>query len=244
MEKIKIAIVGAKGKMGSAVCKRLSRNFDIVEICKGDSFGDFLDVQVVIDFGSGSSSAESAKWCARKGIPLIIGSTGQSVEEMKTIERAATKTSILKAGNFSIGIFVMKKLIDVVLKHRVQDVVVLEKHHREKKDNPSGTALELKAHIEKQAKVKDVFGLRGGKEIGMHEVDFYLENELISIKHQAFSREAFVDGVEKTVQFMLKPRSIGMYDFSDVLSQWYLCKKMKYRFDTFTNFWDNICTEG
>ena len=216
MKKLKIAVVGANGKMGKIICEKLNAEFDVLKItreCKLDK----QDVCLVVDFASAETSVESAAWCAKHKVPLIVGSTGQTNSQKNEILKASEKTPILIAGNFSVGILLLKKLLKTVDFELVEDIVIFEKHHKNKKDKPSGTALELESLIKsKTGCFVDVLTERGGKEIGTHKIDLYLKNELISIKHQAFSRECFADGVLFAVKFMLEKKENKLFSFEDV----------------------------
>lgn len=218
MKKLKIAVVGANGKMGKLLCEKLNDKFDVLKItreCKLDK----QNVCLVVDFASAESSVESAVWCAKHKVPLIVGSTGQTNFQKDEILKASEKTPILIAGNFSVGILLLKKLLKTVDFELVEDIVIFEKHHKNKKDKPSGTALELENLIRsKTSRHADVLVERGGKEIGTHKIDLYFENELISIKHQAFSRECFADGVLLAVEFMFQQKERKLFSFEDVFN--------------------------
>ena len=218
MKKLKIAVVGANGKMGKFLCEKLNDKFDVLKItreCKLDK----QNVCLVVDFASAESSVESAVWCAKNKVPLIVGSTGQTNFQKDEILKASEKTPILIAGNFSVGILLLKKLLKTVDFELVEDIVIFEKHHKNKKDEPSGTALELENLIRsKTSRHADVLVERGGKEIGTHKIDLYFENELISIKHQAFSRECFADGVLLAVEFMFQQKERKLFSFEDVFN--------------------------
>ncbi|MBR2391104.1 MAG: hypothetical protein IKB06_01245 [Clostridia bacterium] len=218
MKKLKIAVVGANGKMGKLLCEKLNDKFDVLKItreCKLDK----QNVCLVVDFASAESSVESAVWCAKHKVPLIVGSTGQTNFQKDEILKASEKTPILIAGNFSVGILLLKKLLKTVEFELVEDIVIFEKHHKNKKDKPSGTALELENLIRsKTSRHADVLVERGGKEIGTHKIDLYFENELISIKHRAFSRECFADGVLLAVEFMFQQKERKLFSFEDVFN--------------------------
>ena len=109
MKKLKIAVVGANGKMGKLLCEKLNDKFDVLKItreCKLDK----QNICLVVDFASAESSVESAVWCAKHKVPLIVGSTGQTNFQKDEILKASEKTPILIAGNFSVGILLLKKL--------------------------------------------------------------------------------------------------------------------------------------
>ena len=211
---MKIAIIGSKGRMGQAVCEALNEKFELIEIDKTVSIETARGAEIVIDFSSGENSAKTAVWCEKNNKKLIIGATGQTKSELKKIAKTSENNVVVLAGNFSIGIARIKKILKTILTADVQSVSVIEKHHKDKKDSPSGTALDLKAVIESLTnKNVQVCSVRGGKEIGTHEIDVYYENEVIRISHQAFSREAFVRGVELSVEFVKNQSEPGLYEF-------------------------------
>lgn len=211
---MKIAIIGSKGRMGHAVCEALSEKFELIEIDKTVSIETARDAEVVIDFSSGENSAKTALWCEKNNKKLIIGATGQTKSELKKIIKTSENNVIVMAGNFSIGVARIKKILKSILTADVQSVSIIEKHHKDKKDSPSGTALDLKAVIESLTnKCVQVCSVRGGKEIGTHEIDVYYENEVVRISHQAFSRDAFVRGVELSVEFVKNQSEPGLYEF-------------------------------
>lgn len=215
--KRKIAVVGGQGKMGSVVCKSLSKDYKVLVIGRKDKLTG--KINLVIDFGSAGSSVQSAIWCREYGVPLIVGSTGQSEEQLKIIQDASKVVPIVLAQNFSEGLVLMKKALKNVIVKNVRDVIVFEKHHREKKDSPSGTAKNLEQFIGGlfDGDIQMICE-RGGKEIGTHIVDCYFDNEMISMTHKAFSRDAFADGVKKVVSWILngEKKQNGIYSFDEI----------------------------
>ena len=212
-----IAIVGAYGKMGKILCEKIKSNFEIIEITENNSLYDYKNIDMVIDFSSASQSVRSAIYCKEFKIPLIIGATGQTETQRNEIIEASKFIPIMMSGNYSYGILVIKKLIELIgnyFKTIKSDITIIEKHHSEKKDSPSGTALILSEEIEQKLNIKPVIlSERGGKEIGEHKIDIYFENELISISHKAFSRECFADGVIKCIDRMLNINKNGIFKF-------------------------------
>ncbi len=215
MKNFKIAVVGYKGKMGSIVFEILKKRYNVIGIGRNDVFCS--DANLVIDFASAESSVDSAKWCAEKKVPLIIGSTGQSESQMNEIIELSKFVPILKAGNFSIGVNNLKKSLKKLITKDAQDITIFEKHHKNKKDAPSGTAKEIAGFIMQNFNIKpNVIFERGGKEIGEHIVSVYYENEVVSIKHKVFSREAFADGVLKAVLIIKNIKNSGLYSLEDI----------------------------
>ena len=209
-----IAIIGSNGRMGQVLCSKLCEKYDIIKIDKTVPIEEAKDAEILVDFSTGENSAKTAIWCEKNNKKLIIGATGQSKSDMRKILRASECVPIVTAGNFSVGVARLKKALNEIVKEDIQSVSIIEKHHKNKKDKPSGTALELKKHIESSLKKEvQIHSIRGGNEIGVHEIDLYYENEVIRISHQAFSRDAFVRGVELSIEFLKRQDEPGLYQF-------------------------------
>lgn len=215
----KILVAGYQGKMGSVVFETLkSAGFDVVGKGHGDDFDHIGKVKLVIEFGGAECSACCAKWCKENRVPLVIGSTGHSAEQVGLINDAAKETVVVMAGNFSLGIWCTKQMIKMLKTVGVTEACIFEKHHKNKKDSPSGTALELANVVKNELKINpQLFSLRGGKEIGTHEISFYFEDECIEISHKAFSRTAFAKGVVLVAKNINKLESNGIYSFEDMM---------------------------
>ena len=214
---VKIAIVGSNGKMGKLLVSKLKNNYTLIEIDKNDSIEKAIDAEMVIDFSTARNSVKTAKWCADNYKKLIIGATGQSVYEINKIINASKKTPIMIAGNFSVGIAKLKIMLNEAVCKDLLSIVILEKHHHAKIDKPSGTALELEKELKNLTACPiEILSIRGGKEIGIHEISFYFENEVIRLSHQAFSRDAFANGVIKAVDFMKNQSVAQLYDVKNI----------------------------
>lgn len=200
----KIAVVGYKGRMGSLITKELQKSYGVAKIGREDSLSDTKDVSLVIDFASHESSLNSAEFCLKNNIPLIIGSTGQTEEEDKRIEEISKKVKIIRKANFSKGIDILKTFILQVIKVSPDRFEIIEKHHKNKKDSPSGTALELEKTIRQNfdgdIKIKSI---REGEEMGEHEIVAFFGDEKLSFKHNVYSRNAFIVGVVEDVRKIL-----------------------------------------
>ena len=210
----KIIVVGAKGRMGSVVAQTLKDDgFEVLEIDKESPFDENKQADMIIDFASAVSSVESAKFALKHKIPLIIGATGQSIEQKQFILSAGEYIPVLLCSNFSVGIAKLKSLIRDILKLNIENVCIFESHHKNKLDAPSGTALELLDVVNKDF-IGDIQVLseRGGMEIGTHKIDFYFGAEKLTVSHQAFSRQAFADGVLIAVKNMAN-LGAGVYNF-------------------------------
>lgn len=217
----KMLVVGHKGKMGSVVFDELAKNgFAVVGKDKEDEFSKPEDIYLVIDFGGAESSALSADWCRKNKIPLIVGSTGQNDLQMKFIEDASKVVPVVVAGNFSLGILFVKKMIKELKSLDIEDVCIFEKHHRHKQDSPSGTSLEIEKVVRERLKISpQMLSLRGGCEVGTHSVSLYFGDECIEISHKAFSRKAFAQGVVWVVGLIDRLTDSGLYSFEDVMQK-------------------------
>ena len=193
----------------------------------------------VYPFAGSKATTESAlpDIAARK-IPLIVGTTGCSDDELNQLKKVAGSSPVMYSTNYSIGVnvlFNLVKLASAQLKNK-SEVEIVEKHHRYKKDSPSGTAVTLGEIIaeengstlsEKQINGRSgnenirtdeiaFHALRGGNIVGDHSVQFILENEIIDIRHEALNRKIFTDGAVSAIPFMLEKKS-GFYHISDSL---------------------------
>ena len=201
----KIAVVGYKGKMGRPIFLALKEKFDVIGIGREDKLSVCNGLDLVIDVASGESSVNSAEFCLKHHIPIIIGSTGQSEEENKRLKDISHKIVMIRKSNFSTGFEILEKMIDEVLKYNLESIEIVEKHHVNKKDAPSGTAIELKKYIEKKYCVQvKIYSIREGDEMGEHAIKFRLKKEEITIKHNVLSRQTFVDGVVKIAENLLQ----------------------------------------
>lgn len=214
----KILVVGSNGKMGKLIFQRLSNDYEAVGCDIDDKINDYADCDLVIDFSTAANSIKTAMFCAENKIPLIIGATGHDSDENKKIREYSKKVAILKSSNFSLGILLLKKIIQQFDGCELDKIYIIDKHHKDKIDSPSGTAIDLEKYILKVLnKSAETFSIRAGSEVGEHSINLYFGDEKITISHQAFSRNAFVDGVEMCVKFMIKNKKKKLFNFDEVL---------------------------
>lgn len=219
---MKIAVVGANGKMGKLVSSALANEFEVIEIDIGDDLNLANESKLIIDFSTGKNSASTARFCRKHKIPLIIGATGQNEDEINEIIETSKVIPVVKAGNFSLGISLLKSMCSKFLCVNSENIIILERHHKNKVDAPSGTALELEKDLRcKGSSNISTHAIRGGAEIGTHEIDFYFGDELMSVTHKAFSRMAFVRGVLLSVDFIKNCSDAKLYTFDDVVMQYF-----------------------
>ena len=249
---IKILMHGCNGRMGQMI-SGLVRDEEEMMIAAGvdtyqgvsneypvfgsiDACDD--DVDVVIDFSNAAASDAVMEYCAKRQIPLVFCTTGLSEEQLQKLEDTAKQTAVLKSANMSLGINLLLKLLKdaaKVLAPAGYDIEIVEKHHNQKLDAPSGTALALadsineamdgsyvytydRSQVRRKREKKEIgiSAVRGGTIVGEHEVLFAGLDEVIELKHTAYSRSVFGKGAVEAARF-LAGKPAGMYDMSDVI---------------------------
>ncbi len=241
---MKIAIVGAAGRMGRMLCS-LAEADPALEVVARVDVADGFDrawpagTEAVIDFSFHSAVPGFVARAAAEGIAYVIGTTGLSADEQQAVDAAAQRIPVVQSGNYSLGVNLLLNLVETAARTlgAGYDIEVVEMHHRHKKDAPSGTALMLaKAAAAGRGQELDkvsVFGrkgmvgerpegeiaihaLRGGSVVGDHTVMFAGDVERVEITHKAQSREAFAAGALKAAQWAAG-RNPGIYTMRDVL---------------------------
>lgn len=198
-----------------------------------------IPVDAVIDFSVPKATEEILALCLEKRIPVVICTTALSDALIERINDAAKSIPVFRSGNMSLGINLMRVLLKqarLTLGDSF-DIEIVETHHNRKKDAPSGTALMLAEAIKDadQTEHAYVYGrsekdrrrapgeigfhsIRGGTIVGQHEVRFLGEDEEISIRHEAYSKQVFAVGALKAAQFLLNKRN-GLYTMEDLVSE-------------------------
>lgn len=242
-----IILSGACGRMGHQVVEQAKIAGDTV-ICGIDQRSDlsdyafpvypsFTDVKengdVIIDFSSASGLAGVLNYAVTNTVPVLLAATGYTDADMEKIKDAAKVIPVFKSANMSIGVQALK----VLAKKASQmlkgfDIEIIEKHHNQKADAPSGTALLLLDAV-KDERSEAVFGrhgasckrreneigvhaVRGGTVAGEHEVGFYGQHEVITITHSAQDRSVFAAGAIRAAAFLCEQKP-GLYDMSDMI---------------------------
>ena len=262
---LRIAICGASGRMGRMLVEAvldapdlaLAGALDVADSAAlGQDAGAFLGrqagvpvtsdldavlagAQVLIDFTRPEGTLRHLEACAAHGVALVIGTTGFSDEQKATIRAAAARTAVFMSPNMSVGVNVVMRLIEQAAKafDRGYDVEIIEAHHRNKIDAPSGTALQMGEIVAKALgrNLADnaVFGregvtgardpgtigfatVRGGDIIGDHTVLFAGIGERIEISHKSSSRATYAQGSLRAARFLARSGP-GLYDMNDVL---------------------------
>lgn len=228
---IKLFVVGATGRMGATIqnVAEASKRVKIIGgVGKGSRDKMFLPslpakapkADVVIDFSSVEMFEETLVWSAKHKIPLVSGVTGISDKQKTQLVKTAKSIPVLWAPNMSIGVALMKKVLEEMEIPEDFDVHLLEYHHRYKKDAPSGTAKDLESVLKKKTK-KNYTGtsaIRGGGIFGVHRVDLMADSEVITIQHQALDRQVFAKGAVAAAEW-LSSQKPGLYTLQDFLNR-------------------------
>ncbi|MFH1875042.1 MAG: 4-hydroxy-tetrahydrodipicolinate reductase [Pseudomonadota bacterium] len=228
-KKIKLIISGANGRMGSLIVQlaQQSANFVVVGQAEKDQPLEAVIAkgEVVIDFSAKEAAADHALVAARNKVPLVIGTTGLSLEEELEIKKASEIVPIVYAPNMSIGVNLLWKLAGraAAVLAASSKIKIIEEHHVHKKDQPSGTAKKLLEVVvaeaglnQQQAKEINIESIRQGETIGDHLIRFTSADEILEIKHQALDRKVFAQGALRAAQWIIE-KPPALYTMEDVL---------------------------
>ncbi len=248
---VNVLISGALGRMGRKVYEACCLKTEVLPVCgvdiKSDSsnkdfpvYTDFNTVKekvdVVIDFSASANLDRILEFCLAKGIPAVLCATGYSDKDIEKVNNASKKIAIFRSANMSLGVNI---LIELVKKASLAlegfDIEIIEKHHNQKKDAPSGTALMLADGVKEVlpekfyiygregmvgARNKDEIGIhaiRGGNIVGEHDVIFAGNSETITLSHEATDRAVFAEGAVKASCYIVNKKS-GLFNMSDMIN--------------------------
>lgn len=261
----KIAVFGANGRMGRALCEASINNDETQLVAaavrstnaiKGQSVKHFInqgetsvvfsdeatlpvETEVIIDFTLPVGMKKHLAYAVANKIPMVIGTTGLTADEMVELELAANEIPVVFSRNYSVGINLLENLVKTAAKTLSDDIdiEIFELHHRHKIDAPSGTALMIGEAIaeakdwqhdevavydrskSEQAKSQKEIGysvMRGGDIVGEHTAYFAAEGERLELTHKASSRMTFAKGAVRAAAW-LKNKPAGFYTMQDVL---------------------------
>lgn len=249
----RVIMHGCNGRMGQMISGLCTADPEIEIVAGVDTYTeqkneypvfasiDQCDVaaDAIIDFSNASAVDGLLDYCEEKQIPVVLCSTGLSEEQLAKVDEASKKVAVLKSANMSLGINTLMSLLKQAVKVLAPagfDVEIVEKHHNQKLDAPSGTALALADSIneamdnryeyvydrsdrraKRDAKELGISAVRGGTIVGEHEVIFAGTDEVIEFKHTAYSRAVFGKGAIQAAKF-LHGKAAGYYDMSDVIA--------------------------
>jgi len=221
---IKICVSGAKGKMGSRIVE-LARDDDAFEVAGEFDIGDEPEPMIelcdcLVEFTAPDATIEHLELCKKHKKAIVIGTTGLSEEQKAKIEEAAAKIPVVFSPNMSIGVNLLFKMVRDASRILGPDysVEIIEAHHAQKKDAPSGTAKEM-AKIVKEEKgdVKvPIESVREGDIVGEHTITFDSPFDVIEITHSAKTRDILVKGALAAVKFVVT-KGHGLFTMKEVL---------------------------
>lgn len=249
---IRVIMCGCNGKMGRIITGLVAADENTEMVAGIDPFDNgqnsfpvfssikdcTVDADVIIDFSNPAAMDDLIAYSEDKKVPVVFCTTGLTPEQIDKIKELSTKVAALKSANMSLGINLLLKMLKQaasVLAPAGFDIEIVEKHHNQKLDAPSGTALALADSIneeldnsyeyvydrstKRQKRDKKEIGIsavRGGTIVGDHDVIFAGEDEVITFSHTAYSKSVFAKGAVEAAKF-LAGKPAGMYDMSDVI---------------------------
>lgn len=248
---MKIIIVGCNGKMGGVLTQVIAAEEEL-EVVAGVDLADLgkyeypvfpsiaecnVEADVAIDFSLAKITDKVLEDCRAKKLPLVLCATGLSDAQFAHLDEVAKEIPVLQSYNMSIGINTLKKVLGMVsplLKEAGFDVEIVERHHNQKIDAPSGTALLLANAVndsldgachyvydrsavrqKRDALEIGISSVRGGTIVGDHEVIFAGQDEVLEFNHHAYSKAVFAKGALQAAKFLVK-QPAGRYNMSHV----------------------------
>ena len=249
----RIIMNGCYGKMGRNITQICEKDEEIKIVAGVDAFGSAVntdypvyktldevkeEADALIDFSNAAGTDHLLDFCVEKQIPCVLCTTGLSEEQLKHVQEASKKVAVLRSANMSLGVNLLMKLLKEaapILAEAGFDVEIVEKHHNQKVDAPSGTAIALadavnegagniyeyvydRSQVRKKREKKElgISAVRGGTIVGDHDVLFAGEDEVITFSHRAYSRALFGKGAVSAAKF-LAGKGPGLYSMADVI---------------------------
>lgn len=249
----KMIMHGCNGRMGHVIIDLVKEDKDIEVVAGVDAYGessyDFpvfksleecnVAADVIVDFSNASAAEGLLAYCEKTSTPVVLCSTGLSEEQLLKVKETSKKVAVLKSANMSVGVNALMKVLKEVSPLFAAagfDIEIVEKHHNQKLDAPSGTAIALADSIndslgneyeyvydrstrreKRPEKEIGISAVRGGTIVGDHDVIFAGHDEVVTLSHRAYSRAIFGKGAIEAAKF-LAGKPAGMYDMSDVLA--------------------------
>ena len=248
----RVIIHGCSGRMGAALTEMAAQMADIrvvagIDVQASDRPYPIyptlascpVEADVLIDFSTPQALHQWAPVARERGLALVAATTGYSKEELALVDKLSHELAIFRSGNMSLGINVVQQLVKEASKvlGEQYDVEIIERHHREKKDAPSGTAQMLADSVNegRVERLEYVYGrhgtetkrqrgelgihsVRGGTIVGDHEVSFYGKDEALTISHQITSRQVFATGALYGARYIAGKKA-GVYSMADMVTE-------------------------
>ena len=249
---VKIIMHGCNGRMGRVITDLVSQESEATIVAGVDKFGNStgefpvfdsiekcdVPADVIIDFSNASAVDSVLDYAVEKKIPVVLCTTGLSDDQLAKVKETSSKVAVLMSANMSVGVNVLMKVLRdaaPTLAAAGFDIEIVEKHHNQKLDAPSGTAIALADSIndslnneyeyvydrstrreKRPEKEIGISAVRGGTIVGDHDVIFAGLDEVVTLSHRAYSRSIFAKGAIEAAKF-LAGKPAGMYDMSNVI---------------------------
>jgi 4-hydroxy-tetrahydrodipicolinate reductase len=234
-----IGVVGT-GKMGKQITDIINDDIDLnkiellTDIINDQNLQFETEIDCLVDASHPDNLNKICEYTLEHNIPCVIATTNYSESQLLQLKDLSTKIPVFYATNYSIGVAVLNKLAEIatpLLKDSF-DIEIIEKHHNKKIDSPSGTAKTLFNTINSEKQFNPVYSregvsrrettdigilsLRGGTLFGEHSVLYCGQNEVIEIKHTAYSRSIFAEGMIKSAKWLIN-KPVGLYNINNLL---------------------------
>ena len=247
---LKVILSGCSGKMGGVITELVENDKDAQIVAGVDpffkeglkypvypNFNDLPNADVIIDFSHPAALDNILAYAIKNNVAFVAATTGYTDEQIAKIKDAAKKIPVFFTFNMSLGINLLTALVQraAAILGDGFDIEIIEKHHNQKIDAPSGTAImlanainetldnkmiyEYDRHSKREKRGNNEIGIhsvRGGTIVGEHEVIFAGNNEVLTLTHQAFSKNVFAVGAVRAAKF-LKGKPAGLYDMNNLI---------------------------
>lgn len=249
---VRVIMHGCNGRMGQVISNIVKEEDDLVMVAGIDAYTGVtnpypvfenieacdIEADVIIDFSNAKAVDALLEYCIDKKTPVILCTTGLTKEQLEKVTKASQKVAVLKSANMSLGVNMLLKLLQDATKILAPagfDIEIVEKHHNQKVDAPSGTALAIADSInesldntytynfdrskelkKRQQKEIGIVAVRGGTIVGEHEVIYAGQDEVIEFKHVAYSKAIFGKGAVEAAKF-LTGKAPGLYNMGHVI---------------------------
>lgn len=249
---VSVIMHGCNGQMGRVITQLVEKDPEIEIVAGIDAYTEVenkypvfksirdcdVEADVIIDFSVAAAVDDLLDVSLQTQTPVVLCTTGLSTEQLQKVNEASERVAILKSANMSLGINTLMKLLQMatdILANRGYDIEIVEKHHNQKVDAPSGTALALadcinqvlnneydyvydRSTVREKRKQKEIgiSAVRGGTIVGDHDVIFAGTDEVIEIKHRAYSKAVFAKGAIDAAKYLAK-KPAGLYNMADVI---------------------------
>lgn len=235
---IKLAVSGCQGRMGQRITALAlkDKSFKLTTLLEGQQRSDapamlhnipvnfnndaLKGSNVLIEFTTPEATIANLKACVKHKVNMVIGTTGLDKKQIAEIKKASSKIAIVFSSNMSVGVNLVFSLIAKAAKvtGKNYSIDLIETHHIHKKDAPSGTAKTMAevAEVNAKKKVSNIESIREGEVIGDHTITFESDVDLISIRHNAKTRDIFAEGSLVAAKFLGKKKK-GLFNMQDVL---------------------------